>query len=177
MSSRVLEDSRPLRVLAGRRVNSRSFLLALWENSRELVEQELHNLALEHHMNRHICRLSLGAKQCGSEHDGDTLNRHPVRVLVFDHPGEAHTDTRCFQSRPNHLHALPLRFYLQTNFILADWLFGSYRSISPLPWSSAFYTLTQCVTETVRGYLAESRLAELAVFWALLTPLSVCTGS
>lgn len=65
---------------------SRRFLLALGEDTLELIEHELHNLALENHVDRHIVRLGLGAEQRGSKHNGDALNRHPVRVFVLDHP-------------------------------------------------------------------------------------------
>lgn len=66
----------------------RRFLLPLGEDGLELVEHELHYLALENHVDRHVGWLRLGAEQRGSKHDGDTLNRHPVEVLVLDHPGE-----------------------------------------------------------------------------------------
>ncbi len=62
--------------------------LPLGKDGLEFIEHELHYLALEHHVDRHIGWLGLGAEQCGAEHDGDTLNRHPVGLFVLDHPGE-----------------------------------------------------------------------------------------
>lgn len=49
-------------------------LLRLREDFLELVEHELHDLALEDHVDRHVGGLYLWSEQCGSEHDGDALN-------------------------------------------------------------------------------------------------------
>lgn len=63
-------------------------VLALREDGLVLIEHELHYLALEHHVNRHVGRLGLRPKQRGSEHDGNALNRHSVMLLVLDHPAQ-----------------------------------------------------------------------------------------
>lgn len=57
------------------------------EDELELTEHQLHNLALEDHVDRHVGGLSLRAEQRGAEHDGDALSRHPVGVFVLYHPG------------------------------------------------------------------------------------------
>lgn len=62
--------------------------LTVGEDGVDLVEHQFHDLTLENHVDRHVGRLRLWAEQRGSKHDGDTLHRHPVGVLVLDHPGQ-----------------------------------------------------------------------------------------
>lgn len=82
-SSKVLEM-----VLEGSTGASGFLPLLLGKNSLKLFEHELHYLALKHHVDCHVSGLGLGPKQRGPKHDGNALNRHPVRVLVLDYPGE-----------------------------------------------------------------------------------------
>lgn len=58
------------------------------ENDLELVEHQLHDLALEDHVHGHVGGLGLRAQQRGAKHDGDALDRHPIRVLVLCDPGD-----------------------------------------------------------------------------------------
>lgn len=60
--------------------------LHLREDVLELIEQDLHDLALKDHVDRHVGRLDLRSEQRGSEHDGDALHRHSVRIFVLDDP-------------------------------------------------------------------------------------------
>lgn len=66
----------------------RSLSLRLGEDVLELIQDELHNLALEHHVDRHVGRLCQRAEQGGAKHDGEALNRHPVGILVLNDPGD-----------------------------------------------------------------------------------------
>lgn len=68
-------------------LETRRFSLVGSENDLELIEHQLHYLALEDHVHRHVGGLGLRAQQRGAKHDGDALNRHPVRVLVLSDPG------------------------------------------------------------------------------------------
>ena len=53
----------------------------------KLVQDELHDPGLEDHVDGEVDgRLDLGPEQCGSEHDGDAGNRHPVELPMLDHP-------------------------------------------------------------------------------------------
>lgn len=76
------------RASEGSRRSLRHLLLCLREDVVELVEQQLHDLALEDHVDGHVGRLGLGAQQRRAEDDGQALHRHPVGVLVLHHPGE-----------------------------------------------------------------------------------------
>lgn len=69
----------------------RSLSLRLGEDLLELIQDELHNLALEHHVDRHVGRLCQRAEQGGAKDDGKALNGHPVGILVLDDPGDRTT--------------------------------------------------------------------------------------
>ena len=63
-------------------------IVPLAEDGLIFVEDELHNLVLEHHVHGDVGRLHLRPQQGGPEHDGHVLHRHPVVVSVFDDPEE-----------------------------------------------------------------------------------------
>lgn len=56
------------------------------ENFIVLAEDELHDLVLEDHVDGHVSGLYLGPEQSRTEDYGHALERHPVRIGVFNHP-------------------------------------------------------------------------------------------
>lgn len=51
-----------------------------------LVQNELHDLVLVDHVDRHVDGLGFRPQQRGAEHDGHALGGHAVLLPVVDHP-------------------------------------------------------------------------------------------
>ena len=79
---------RPGRWLRPLPATSPHFSLVGGEDDQELIEHQLHYLALEDHVDGHVGWLGLGAEQRGAKHDGEALDRHPVRIPVLSDPGD-----------------------------------------------------------------------------------------